>query len=466
MLYPMPYTPDNMNNKFSEDSKHEMPPGLDWESMEAGILSKMRSMQAERSKPRVWFFLSIPVFAVILVGAYFSARYFLRDSTEQIGHSSAHTAPFIPEVNEGETNSITRASPPSSAPLSASPKGTSSLVDAVQNPTVRSNESSTNERVNENLKAFRAQNSDTLLRGSNAYTSVGGDDNRHHSLASDSSSKRPRVEPLVDSILAKNDLAQISLETHKDSAHGRDVRAQRTIAKNTGLRYGFESGLSVWTNASNPTDWRNQSYTSPQVSHQFQGYVQKAVGRSTFVMAAVQFQQLNSRLEYHKTLVNYNLILTDTVVRVNRDLVTGQLEKVYGDVNEVTTAQRIVIHYNASRTFKGSLGFGHNLSFRGVHADVYYGMSVTGFAHHMGRTVWNDEVVDINPGQTNVINTQLALDAVAGSRVYYQLNSTASLTCGVQIQQSMVNWSAIDARALYPLSVGLNVGVSINPFSK
>jgi hypothetical protein len=139
---------------------------------------------------------------------------------------------------------------------------------------------------------------------------------------------------------------------------------------------------------------------------------------------------------------------------------------VYGDVNEVTTAERIVIHHNASRTFKGSLGFGHNLSFRGVNADVYYGMSVAGFSHHVGRTVWNDEVVDLTPGQNNVINTQLAVDAIAGGRVYYPLNSTASLTCGVHFQQSMTNWSALEARALYPLSVGLNFGVSFCPLSK
>ena len=462
----MPYTPDSMNNKFSQDPKQEVPPGLDWESMEAGILSKMRSMQAERSKRRVWILLSIPLFAVIVVGVYLSARYSTQDSTKQISQLSAHTAPFIPEVEEVETNLINRSTPNASVSLCATSSGSSRFDAAAQKQTDRSNESSTKEMVKENVQPFRTQYPDTLVRGSNAYTSVGSGEYTDRSLASDSSNMPSLAEPLVGSVQTTKALAQKGLGSHKDSAQGKDIRVPRLKVKNSGLRYGFESGLSAWTDVSNPTDLRNQSYTAPQVSDQFQGYVQKAFGTSTFVIAAVQFQQLNSRLDYQKTLANYNLILTDTVVQVNRDLVTGQLEKVYGDVNEVTTAERIVIHHNASRTFKASLGFGHNLSFRGVHADVYYGISVAGFSHHLGRTVWNDEVVDLTPGQNNVINTQLAVDAIAGGRVYYPLNSTASLTCGVHVQQSMTNWSALEARALYPLSVGLNFGISFCPLSK
>lgn len=447
-----------MNKNFSEDPKQEVPPGLDWESMEAGILSKMRSMQAERRKQRVLILLSIPLFAIITVGVYFSTQHRIQDSTDLISNFSAHSAPLDSE--EVETNLVQRSTPISSVSLSATSAGSSNFKGAEQEWAVRVNESSTNEMAKENLRPFRTSFPSTLVRGSNAYTSVGSDENTDRSLASDSSSMPSLAEPLVGSIETTNTLAQKGLGSHKDSAQGKDIRAPRSKAKNLGLRYGIESGLSAWTNVSNPTDWRNQSYTAPQVSHQFQGYVQKAFSTSTFMIAAVQFQQLNSRLDYHKTLANYNLILTDTVVQVNRDLVTGQLEKVYGDVNEVITAERIVIHHNASRIFKGALGFGHNLNFRGVHADVYYGMSVAGFSHHEGRTVLNDEVIDLTPGQNNVINTKLAVDAIAGGRVYYPLNSTASLTCGVNVQQSMTNWSILEARALYPLSVGLNFGIS------
>jgi len=454
----MSYKPDSNNGGFSKDPRSNIPSGFEWESMEFQILAKMKAIEASERKKRNRFiltFLAVPIVSLLIGGICL----LIQTSNFKTSESSTNKEQLM---RNQDFSRIEVESAPSevSRPASSNDESTSTKQREV--------EVITSKKAALNILNATNQNKPTNSKNgiSSEEISSSGDmlpDTPINDLVLNAGISAFDSESgmSADTVLGENNLISAVQESAQfDSILESNLPENSKEVMKKAMRFGVEAGINLWTDVSNSVIWSKESFTTPQVSSQIQGYFQRDISPSIFVITTAQFRQFNSRLNYKTTITDFNLVLTDTVIQVNRNLLTGELVKIYGDVNELTEAERLVIHHNTSNTYNFSLGFGNSFQYKYFQADLYYGLALNGFSSHSGRIVLNGDVISYGQGQNNIVNTQLALDLLTGVRIHYAVNSTLSLTSAINIQQNITNWSTIDSRKLYPISAGLNVGIS------
>lgn len=464
----MSYNAKHKNDHTPKGSSSNIPPGFEWKSMEAAIYAKMRSIELRQKKKRrrtLIALLSIPILAVC-IGIFYTLT--LEPSNpsiklvpntevedlELVREEIQFQSDFTDESNQShqidasnENDFLSNdegALRPSSNALGVIAKINPINTEVLETSTARGSNLDQVDTEIEESKPITGSN--TMKNG------IIGSDSTHFSP------NRALTEELIENSESFGSLSALD-STLSDTQKKHIPSVEREFKENAGVRIGFESGVGLWTDVANPGLWANESFTNPDLSYNIQGYFQKALTPSTFIITKLQFQQMNSRLDYQKRITDFNMVLSDTVIQVNRNLITGQIEKIYGDV-VITEGERIIIHHNTSNLFNFSLGLGNNWQHKNFQTDVYYGLSINVFSSHFGRIILDDDVVDYNRTQNTIINTLFTLDAHAGARIHYALKPNLFLTSGIQFQQSISNWSQIEAQSLYPLSVGLNFGIS------
>lgn len=446
--------PSNVNtpkDPFPKGGNSEIPDGLDWASMEAGIFAKMEAIQAAQTKKKKRRFIGLFFIALVTITA--SALFLLNTSKG---------GPFVPDTT------------PKAQKLYAS----DSSVETIQNiealalnsdglkskqigvPLALSKPNVVGTPSDQNTEKNGIQQRNSAKQRSPVTASDVESNPTQLSLIS--TNTHAPIEAVDDSSILAVDFPKNLLETQlqNESTLLQEPEKSTPPSMNFMSRFGLDFGLSTWGNASNSEDWKDQTYLQSQTSYQVQGYYQKSVGRSTFILGSIQYQSLNSRLSYRKTLYDYPLVLEDTVVAIHRNLVTGQMEKLYGDVTTTTTAERIVIHHNTTTLASFTLAYGTLWEFQNIQGDIYAGLALNTITQHTGRAVYMDEIVDLRGPQNPLIQTSSKTSIIAGARLHYPLGDHFSLTSNVHVQQSLVNWSSLGMPALYPIIAGLNFGVS------
>lgn len=222
----------------------------------------------------------------------------------------------------------------------------------------------------------------------------------------------------------------------------------------------FEGGISFWNREYGSTKPENAQYEKILLSLQIQGAYVKQLNKGYFVMAGIQYQQLESKFQYNQILQNYNVILKDTIIHVLNNSLTGNQSIVRGDVELSVGAERRIIHYNTSRLVKASLAIGRSWRSYPWQADLYLGAGINALVHNQGRALFNNEIYDYS-GTTNALfQNSWAFDAILGSRLQYFVNKNLGITAGFQYQKSMVNWSSDSAINSFPSLFGLQMGLS------
>lgn len=449
--------PSNVNgpkDPFSKAENSEIPYGFDWAAMEAGIFTKMEAIQAARAKKKkrrlfgLLFFTLVTLASgtLILLISSKGGRYVPEKAMNTQGFNSSDSTLNALEYQEdlaSNTRKLQTMRVKSPQALSR-PRQTG-------NPSAQKTE----RKAIEEVKTAKQQLSlPAETKGSKPTQEP-----------TTSAQAHTRVEAKIDSTTLIGDAKNHLLESHQHEDS--NVRNTSNInvppSRNLVSKFGLELGPSTWGNTSNPTDWNNQTHLQSQSSFHIQGYYQKPLGKSRFILGSIQYQALNSRLSYRKTLYDYPLILADTVVAIHRNLVTGQMEKLYGNVNTLTTAERVVIHHNTTNLISFTLGYGASWQIRKLWGDMYAGLAMNRITQHTGRVVYMDEIIDLHGTENPLMQTTTRTSMIAGTRIHYPLDAHFSLTTNLHLQQALVNWSTSATPALYPFVAALNLGVSYAP---
>lgn len=222
----------------------------------------------------------------------------------------------------------------------------------------------------------------------------------------------------------------------------------------------LEGGVNLWTEGYGNSMSDREQYETPIPSFQLQGSYMKGLKGGYFIMAGLQYQQLESRLDYSNTIEDYQITLEDTIVEIRKNSLTGMETLIRGDAVQSVRAERIVRHFNRTQLFKTSLAIGKQWRFNAFQTDVYLGGALNGIVRNQGRMFFDNEIINYEGTTNPAFHNQWRVDGMAGARVHYFLYDRMGITTGIQAQRSLMNWSTQEGVRLYPLSVSLQVGVS------
>lgn len=260
----------------------------------------------------------------------------------------------------------------------------------------------------------------------------------------------------LSSMRVKDIINAINIRFKKDSSLFSKYRKQDHLPNK---QLCIETGIVFWRTGSKQKLPERNQYEHNLPSYQIQGLYKWSMGSQTFLLTGVQYQRLNSQLNYRSTIPNYLLVLTDTVIRINRNVTTGEIEKVYGNVEQFVEADRLVVHHNTTDLFKILLGGGKEWNSNDFKTEIFGGLTLNTAAINRGRTVINSEIITYEGNSSGLINNRIYAEIFGGGRLQYRVNPHVSISSGLQFQQSLKNWSDIQNGVMYPFSVGFNFGM-------
>lgn len=483
---------DSNNNKIKNwmqgDDHQPLPPELDWSKMKDGIFDKMQSIeQAEsssdnrqRSWKRIGLFLFL--FFTLSFGLYSLLH---KSKTDQ--HPEAYDVVQLPEADTCESeSSITTNSALANQPersgndlqengedlldKNSQQKGDHLLLAYENSGLNQDSKKSQGTQLevdqglaNQNLGANYPQNN--LLTTDLIGTT-------HSALDTGQKAYSPSTETRLGNRMLYPGLQPISPYGFDQVGLGKtnlsllDLQNIDSVSRPATHRFRFpdqlivEGGINYWNEGYGNSKPDRAQYEAPIPSFQVQGSYMKGLKGSYFVMAGLQYQQLESKLDYRNTIEDYKITLIDTVLQVQNNLLTGKQTIIRGDVEELVNAERRVIHYNKTQLFKASLALGKRWRFNSFQTDVYLGGALNSVVRNQGRMFLENEIIDYQGASNSAFQNQWTLDGVLGVRFHYLLTPVIGITTGFQTQKSLMNWSNQEGINFYPASFGLQMGLS------
>jgi hypothetical protein len=478
----------NNNNKDMKQGNHlqPLPPELEWSKMKDGILDKMHSIeQAELtqangkdSRKRTWLFLNLCMTLAfsITIGLIF---FYQEETTEQPAQTNDVVQIPDSEANENDSTFSHTPEPTNDQSLpeefmagtteSANPNDLlpvpekSALDQGPQESNrARREKALLSEILSLNANQSPSSFSETAQDGLSQHTSATVDDSVRSHANVPYITTRIQV-PLIRQLLPALANQQVANLMNQAPAASDETESTslplipRTQPVNLLV---LEGGVNLWTEGYGNSLSDREQYETPIPSFQLQGSYLKGLKGGYFIMAGVQYQQLESRLDYSSTIDDYQITLKDTIVEVRKNLLTGEETLIRGDVVQTVQAERIVRHYNKTQLFKTSLAIGKNWRFNAFQTDVYLGGALNGIVRNQGRMLFDNEIIDYKGNSTPAFQNQWTVDGLAGVRLHYFPYERMGITTSIQAQRSLMNWSTQEGVRLYPFSFGLQLGLS------
>lgn len=521
----MAFNSNNMKDLFDKNNFSKIPKELEWENMEKGIFDKMEAMEKAESKKNrgVFFKRNYPLLALLLGGLSLGVALILlninlggNNKKLNVSQQEAQEAKSLKrEMNEPlkkdwvnqdtaseeAVNQHYKTTPGTSTIHKPLTKGTNNGTDQ---PSINLNQATTNQEQSTFSGSTKRRNSGKHPQNSQgqksaaevttapSYAANGKDSlgikpksmnplakkNSELDNALDNSSATKQgqfdVEDLANGLSLASE-EKISKTEKVDSTNSspknelatqlaaeKQVASEKQASPSARKQLILEGGITFWNEGSSQNMPNKNRYEKPLMSFQIQGNYSRGLNHNFFFMTGFQYQQLESRFEYSTIIPDYVITLQDTVVQVRNNLLTGRQEKIYGDVQQTVEAERNVVHYNTTQLFKVSLALGKSWYFNGMQADVYLGTALNTLAFNTGRTLVREALTDYSGRGNSVIENNYGVEGFAGARFHYFLDPRTALTGGFQVQKSLTNWTALENTRLYPISIGLQLGVSYN----
>lgn len=249
------------------------------------------------------------------------------------------------------------------------------------------------------------------------------------------------------------------------------IAPQREVAKDirlpiqaknvaTAKRLILSGGVNFWQFGYGQQKPSRHPYQQAIPSFQAQINYMHPLQNGFSVLTGFQFTQLEHRFELVETIDNYTTTLTDTIISVTSNLLTGEQSYLYGDTTLQLAAQHIIKHYNQTKLYQIPIAVGKTWTFNKLYADLIIGGSVNILSTNNGRTLINEEIQYYRGASNSLLNNQWKINALLAGRLTYQVNTHIGLVSGVQLQKSVMNWSTEQGVRMHPLSVGLELGLS------
>lgn len=462
----------NENNiKDMRGSQPPLPPELQWSSMKNGILEKMNSVeQAElttgnnkASRRRMGLFL-VFFFALAGTGSAGWFFYLLGEKTDSKTSSVNQSIASVPDENP----------PPATGEELYSTHNDSS-AETVAEIEFSDNEQAPIRPIQKNT--IQGQSVERLAEGNNLSPIVPSD--------SSTRSSRIRASEVVKSQLTEFTVPTIGKTESQTSIlaeltpHYSNLSEEITLnhsvtdslaANNIPLpalqntrplqQLTIEGGLSFWDEGYGDTNPEREQYEAPIPSFQIQGAYTRGLKGSYFLMVGLQYQQLDSKLEYSNIIEDYPVTLEDTILQVQQNLLTGKETVIRGDAVQTVRAERRVRHYNRTQLLRTSLAFGKAWQFNRFQTDVYLGSTFGAVIGNEGRMFSGDDILDYSGLSTPFYQNRWTVDGLLGARFHYFPFERVGITTGFQAQRSLMNWSSQDEIRFFPTSLGVQLGVS------
>lgn len=468
---------------MQEDHNQPLPPELDWNNMKAGIFDKMQSIDqaesAQRNNKHAWkrigLFLSL--FFALAIGLFSVFQHRITDQ-----HPVAQEVVRLPETDRpenrsdkdsqsvladqtecpdevpAEKNGKTQANGllltyKESAPHQDPKKSESAPIAIDQLPAYQQPDE--NGPLNNFLETDRIEAAQsTLDTVQKAFRTLTTETRLPHLVL-----HSPALQALPT-----DGLDPMRLETKRHSLP--DIQKMDSVSR-PGMRRAkspdqliVEAGITFWKEGYGNSKPERAQYEAPLPSFQLQGHYLKSFKGNYFIMAGLQYQQLESKLIYNTIIPDYKITLTDTIIQVQNNLLTGEQTIIRGDVEQSVQAEHRVRHYNKTQLFKTSVAVGKNWRFRSFQTDVYLGGALNSVVHSQGRTFYENTIIDYKGASNSVFQNQWTAEGVLGLRLHYFLSPNLGVTTGVQAQKSLMNWSKPGDMNFYPASVSLQLGLS------
>ncbi|MDX2136270.1 MAG: hypothetical protein SFV52_15915 [Saprospiraceae bacterium] len=219
-------------------------------------------------------------------------------------------------------------------------------------------------------------------------------------------------------------------------------------------------GLSAWS----PGYGQDKPERHPYEKTLASGYAELSyihpLNGGYLLMAGLQYHQLESRFDWSQTIDDYKLTLTDTIIGVTTNALTGKPTVVYGDVTLSVKAQQTVRHYNTTRILQVPVAIGKTWRNKSWQADVLVGGAAAVWTQNNGLTRYQGALLSYSGSKTALINTQWNINGLLKGRLTRLLSDRIGVTAGAQFQKSLTNWSAENGVRMHPNVLSFELGLS------
>ena len=456
---------DKIKKVMSENTDNQLPPELNWDNMESGILEKMSELQAVQTqdssgKNRKLLIFSLTLLALILIlnGIYFGKKLDVLAQNENLSIEQANEGFKIISINEKEEqlkeNSYKNDSVFQITPVAE--------INYFGNR-FETNTHQTNSRPFSN----DLQKKDLLKPKANISLLT----KRKKKRTNESSSSAPNEKsinsfPSFELRTGENlsFLPSINFSVANQPKQDNVPIPPLSIWNNStnSYRLSLLGGVSFWNNGYGNTKPQRDEFESNKLSyHAGLNYIHTSKNGFSF-MIGIQYQQMESRFDWTGIIPDYQLTLTDTILEISTDAFTGEQTEIRGDVNLSVYAERKIRHFNRTRIFQIPFAVGKAWISKSekLQLDVLAGGSFNIMSNNAGRTFYQGEIQNYNSSSNNFLSKKMKFNTLLGGRLTYYLNSNLGIMTGFQFQKSISNWSIEQDIKVRPSWVNLSLGLA------
>ncbi len=456
---------------------HPVPPELQWENMEAGIFRKMEALQATapaeaEKRRRRW-----GVIVLLLLGVLVSIT-LLFDSQDTAKSTEVPTPPSAQTVDGFDTSVANDI--PATAHSHAGVDGqvirSNRTAEAGENAAQDSEEqtiavSGSNQRSSElemvedaSQKPITPEVGNTpIAEGANKNLKLKrGDEHYGPTEAARSSTTLPlqSVAQLLDADIINPVVSQEDHAAGDLPASALVTPVPRLNRKATSTQMWLTGGASWWAPGYGNTQPERSNFEQAILSYQGQlSYVQPLKG-DLILLAGIQYQRLESRLNWNTTIDEYEIILEDTVIQIRRNAVTGEETEIRGDARLTVPAERRVQHFNSLSLLQVPIGIGKTWGNGRWQSHLLVAAVVNFSFTREGRMVYQSELVDYSGSSLEFWSDKLGFSAMLSGGLRYRITDRLGLMTMLQYQHSLSNWSTEAGITMRPHMLNWSFGAS------
>lgn len=458
--------------KFMQEETGEVPSNLDWDNMKEGILEKMQSIASEKElnvekKPKRKI-----AFSIFLLAAFLMSLVLIPQTMNEKDDPMKSVTPTPSKANiksdKNQNKKSTAVVASNDEPRTGNENAQNSSLIAQKNV--------------EQIKSFQSdirKPDGKVQRNSRFSNQLKGNENRKRSIDSQglqnkSGQKVTSQLPIVaipeskekPEIYNYNKIPSIALSAlsikQENLLKGLSHTPAPTKVPSTSNKSSIylTGGMSFWDAAFGSSAPERAEYETELFSYHFQASYVHSLKNNFFLMAGLNYQQLESIFEYETTIDDYRLTLNDTIIRLETNFLSGQQNVVRGDVELTVQADRRIKHYNTTQLVQLPLAAGKTWHKNRHRTDLFLGAAVNLWTQNKGRTLYNGQLLDYSGSSNEIISNEWSLHALLGARWTYQLSENLGLSTGFQMQKSLSNWSNKDNETMKPMIINWHVSTS------
>lgn len=481
---------DKWRDMFSDD-KSELPDDFKWEYMEDDILDKMKKEQSRRPV----FIIVFIVFGCILFLIGIGWSYIWNNDNIQMSKEIDKIENSKSKQNTSQSSDVSIATIESKKPKT--------LPIETKNQT----------KTNQNFEINNTEISETVFKNNIQRTTqkvVQNDYNRVPKIAEINElneksnqigtnipmkEKQANINEIIpkssfenelanygnlnstyndqaDSLLVKsvNFMAALSLikvneiKSLEDNLSGillRPTVAKQKLSKLPKNYISITGGVTSWDLNYNKVVPERDAYEKTILSYHTQlNYTHRFNNNFVFI-AGIRYQNLETEFNYSTFIDNYKIIrLSDTIISVKTNAITGQQTRIKGDVDINVSANRRVRHFNRYQLYQIPLSMGKAWAItKKWSTEISLGTAVNIYAYNRGRTLFQGNILDFGGSETPFMDNRWGIEGMASLKIRYKINDQLGLLLDGSIQQSMTNWSTEDKVSLLPVQKSIGLGM-------